>query len=61
MKTVEEAARALGLSVHTLNGWRVKGWGPEYIKMHGAIRYSDAAIEAFKGKCARQSTSQAAA
>jgi hypothetical protein len=58
MKTVEQTAAALGLSVHTLNGWRVKGCGPEYCKLNGAVRYSDEAIEKFKEAGKRQSTSQ---
>ena len=58
MKTVEQAAEALGLSVHTLNGWRVKGCGPEYTKLGGAVRYSDEAIEKFKQARVRVSTSQ---
>lgn len=58
MKTVEEAAAELGLSVHTLNGWRVKGCGPEYQKFGSAVRYSDEAIQKFKEAGKRQSTSQ---
>jgi hypothetical protein len=61
MKTVEETAAELKLSVHTLNGWRVKGLGPEYCKLGGAVRYSDEAIQAFKDQAKRRSTSQAAA
>jgi hypothetical protein len=61
MKTVEETAAELKLSVHTLNGWRVKGCGPEYIKLCGAVRYTDEAIQAFKDQGKRRSTSQAVA
>jgi len=58
MKTVEEAAAELGLSVHTLNGWRVQGRGPEFTKLGSAVRYSDEAIENFKNEGKRRSTSQ---
>ena len=58
MKTVQEAAAELGLSVHTLNCWRVKGCGPEYTKLGSAVRYATEAIEKFKEARKRQSTSQ---
>ncbi|WP_342319456.1 helix-turn-helix domain-containing protein [Corynebacterium mayonis] len=32
-----EAAEFLGISVKTLNNWRVKGRGPAYVKYAGAI------------------------
>ncbi|WP_369723684.1 helix-turn-helix transcriptional regulator [Bradyrhizobium sp. LLZ17] len=58
MKTVEETAAELGLSVHTLNGWRVKGCGPEFVKLGSAVRYTDEAIQIFKEAGKRRSTSQ---
>lgn len=58
MKTVEETAAELGLSVHTLNQWRVKGCGPEFVKLGSAVRYTDEAIENFKEAGKRRSTSQ---
>jgi predicted site-specific integrase-resolvase len=58
MKTVQEAAAELGLSVHTLNCWRVKGCGPVFVKMGSAVRYTDEAIQKFKDAGERQSTSQ---
>lgn len=61
MKTVEETAKELCLSAHTLNGWRVKGCGPEYVKLGGAVRYTDEAIQAFKDQSKRRSTSQVVA
>lgn len=60
MKTVEETAAELGLSVHTLNGWRVQGRGPEFVKLGSAVRYSAEAIQKFKEDGRRRSTSQAA-
>jgi predicted site-specific integrase-resolvase len=61
LKTVEQAAAALGLAVTTLNKWRVTGRGPDFIKLGGAVRYSEEALEAFKTQCQRRSTSQAVA
>lgn len=58
MLTVKETAAALNVSEHTLNGWRVQGRGPEYVKLGSAVRYSDEAIEAFKIQGKRRSTSQ---
>ena len=35
-----EAARVLGFSVRTLQGWRVKGGGPRFVKVgRRAVRY----------------------
>lgn len=59
MLTVKEAASALGVSPHTLNGWRVQGRGPEYVQLAGwAVRYTDEAIQKFIEEGKRQSTSQ---
>ena len=58
MKNVKEAAEALGISEHTLNGWRVQGRGPEFCKLGSAVRYTDEAIEQFKEAGKRRSTSQ---
>ncbi|MEH2534430.1 putative site-specific integrase-resolvase [Bradyrhizobium sp. AZCC 1588] len=58
MNTVKEAARKLSVSEHTLNGWRVQGRGPEFVKLGSAVRYTDEAIEKFKEAGKRQSTSQ---
>lgn len=58
MKTVQETAAELGLSVHTLNCWRVKGCGPEFTKLGAAVRYADEAIQKFKEAGKRRSTSQ---
>lgn len=61
LKTVEETAALLGLSPTTLNGWRVTGRGPVFLKLGKSVRYSDEAIEAFKTQGQRRSTSQAVA
>jgi predicted site-specific integrase-resolvase len=57
MKNDKEAAEDLGLSVHTLRGWRVKGEGPEFTKCGGAVRYAPEQLEKYKQERARASTS----
>jgi hypothetical protein len=38
--TTDQAAGALGLSRRTLEGWRVKGGGPAFVKLtRGVVRY----------------------
>ena len=39
MITVREAAKFLGLSVHTLNNKRCNQTGPKYFKLGRAVRY----------------------
>lgn len=57
LRSVREAAAFLGVSVSTLNKWRVYGCGPRYTKMGGAVRYSQADLESFVVAGQRQSTS----
>ena len=45
--TPSEAARALGLSIFTLNKWRSRKIGPAYIKLGGAVRYRKSDLLAF--------------
>ena len=35
----KEAAGLLGMSVRTLQNWRVRGGGPKFAKLNGAVRY----------------------
>jgi hypothetical protein len=46
-----EAARILGLSVHTLRARRFKGLPPEYLKLGKAVRYQREALERFLESC----------
>lgn len=55
--TEKEAAPIVGLSVRTLQALRVKGGGPEYLKLGTAVRYELSALEAWIKGCARTSTS----
>lgn len=46
--TVEEAARRLNLSKHTLNRWRVTGEGPPFLKYGPRlVRYSASTLDAW--------------
>ena len=58
MRKTTEAAQWLGLSPATLEAWRVRGGGPEFVKLGRAVRYSDEALDAFKARNTRTSTSQ---
>jgi len=58
IRSVSDAADALGVSVHTLNKWRVSGFGPTYVKMGRRVGYRDEDLQAFIVKGIRQSTSQ---
>jgi hypothetical protein len=37
--TSDEAAAFLGLSPRTLEGWRTRGDGPDFVRMGAAVRY----------------------
>ena len=41
------AAKYLGLSVKTLQSWRVKEVGPEYVKMGAAVRYAKEILDLY--------------
>lgn len=52
-----EAATLLGLSVKCLQGWRLRGGGPPFVKLGRAVRYEVPALEAFVQDAVRRSTS----
>jgi predicted DNA-binding transcriptional regulator AlpA len=58
LKSVEEAATALSLSVGTLNKWRVQGRGPQFVRLGRRVAYRPEDIEAFIKDGVRSSTSQ---
>jgi excisionase family DNA binding protein len=59
--TVKEAAEYVGLSVHTLNAYRIAGNGPPYFKLGGKhVRYDRNQLETWARSDQRQSTSEAA-
>ena len=44
----EQAAALLGLSVKTLQAWRVRGQGPDFVRISGRIvRYEVQAVQRF--------------
>jgi len=56
-----EVAEWLGLSVRTLQGWRVQGKGPAHGKLGRSVRYSPTAIQMWLCAQQRSSTSATAA
>ena len=58
--TTETAARYLGLSVSTLEKWRVTGAGPTYRKHGRRVVYRQAELDAWSEAQTRRSTSEAA-
>lgn len=51
-----QAAAALGLSHRTLQSWRVRGGGPEFIKLGSSVRYRPADLDAWLAERTRSST-----
>ena len=57
--STKEAAEYLGgLKVNTLEGWRVKGEGPSYIKIGRLVRYRLVDLDKYLDACLRSSTSE---
>jgi predicted DNA-binding transcriptional regulator AlpA len=61
LNSVEEAADKIGMSVSTLNKWRVAGFGPKFVKLGKRVLYRDEDLEAFITAGIRSSTSQESA
>ena len=56
--TADDVAKLLGLAKETLNVWRVRGDGPEYIKVGRLVRYKrDAILDYVEGRV-KKHTSQ---
>ena len=53
-----QAAQLLGLSVRTLQAWRVRGGGPRYCKVGRAVRYQRKVLIAFQEACTVSSTTE---
>ncbi len=53
-----QAANYLGLSVSTLNKWRVYGQGPKFVKLGRAVRYRVEDLVQFAKMCSKSSTSE---
>lgn len=58
--TETEVANWLGLSKRTLQGWRLKGKGPEFEKFERSVRYSPTIIQTWIRTRERTSTSATA-
>jgi hypothetical protein len=54
-----QAAIFLGLSVRTLQAWRVRGGGPRYVKIGRAVRYQRRELVAFQRLHTVDSTTEA--
>lgn len=60
--STEQAAEYLGgLKPNTIEGWRVRGEGPRYLKIGRLVRYRIEDLDAYLESRARNTTSQAAA
>ena len=55
--TEKQVAALLEVSVKTLQGWRLKGGGPPFVKMGRLVRYLESDVEAFVLEKSRTSTS----
>jgi excisionase family DNA binding protein len=53
-----QAAEALGVSVRTLQRWRVEGRGPHYRKLGKLVAYAEQDLAEFLEECRRHSTSE---
>jgi len=53
----KESAARLGLSIRTLQKWRLAGCGPRFVKMGRAVRYAEAELHYFIRTRERASTS----
>ncbi|WP_344069329.1 helix-turn-helix domain-containing protein [Microbacterium sediminicola] len=45
--TQAEVADILGVSVRTVENWRERCVGPDYVRLVGSVRYTEQAIEAY--------------
>jgi hypothetical protein len=59
--TERDASARLGLSVRTLQKWRLLGQGPRYLKLGHALRYDPEELDRFLEAARRRSTSDDAA
>jgi len=54
-----QAGEFLGVSVRTLQAWRVRGGGPPYVKIGRAVRYQRRALVTFQEQHTVTSTTEA--
>ena len=58
--TERDASEPLGVSVRTLQKWRLQGNGPRFVKLGHAVRYDVKDLEAYIERARRRSTSDSA-
>lgn len=58
MLRTKEAAKELNVQPSTLEAWRCRGGGPQFVKLGKAVRYRIEDLEAFKLANVRNNTSQ---
>ncbi len=56
-----EAAAVLGVPHRTLEGWRLRGTGPRFVRMPRAVRYRRSDLDAWVTGHLRSSTSDSGA
>lgn len=57
--TERDASELLGVSMRTLQKWRLQGKGPSFVKLGHAVRYDVRDLEAYIEGGRRRSTSDA--
>lgn len=55
--TEHDASQRLGLSVRTLQKWRLQGNGPRFLKLGHSVRYDPADLDEYVAQARRRSTS----
>ncbi|CAG1008875.1 hypothetical protein MYXO_03787 [Myxococcaceae bacterium] len=58
LETERDAAERLGVSVRTLQKWRLQGDGPRFVKLGQAVRSGGQDLEAHMESSRRRSTSE---
>ena len=58
--TERDASELLGVSMRTLQKWRLQGNGPRFVKLGHAVRYDVKDLEAYIESGRRRSTSDGA-
>ncbi len=56
-----QAAQLLGITIRALQGWRLRGDGPLYVKLGRLVRYRRSEIERWLDAHSRRHTSQISA
>jgi predicted DNA-binding transcriptional regulator AlpA len=54
-----QAAALLSVSHRTLQAWRLRGGGPQYVKVGANVRYRPADLDAWLGERVRTNTAAA--